>query len=387
MPDSHAKLGPSSAHRWMACPRSVAFEATLPDNSTDYAAEGTLAHSMCEMKLRHKYLGLSEEDMNGGLDFIRGDPLYTQEMEACTDRYVDFVSDIMDQYRLAGMDPHIYVEVKLDLTQWIPEGFGTSDAVIIANDTLTVIDFKYGKGVPVSAEENPQMRCYALGAYHEFEMLEEFSKVTTFIFQPRIDNVSSETISVSALLIWGGNELRPAAERAWEDHGDFEPGEHCRFCRGRFLCRFNAAYQLSLYDLYTNDKRPAPMSELEIAGILEYVDQINSWATGLKEYALKNALNGTTYPGWKLVAGKGSRKITDESKALELLHEAGYEDSAVMELKNLTGLEKAVGKKKLAEVLKDVLEKTEGKPTLAHESDKRKALDLSAKESDYFKEG
>lgn len=368
----------------MLCSPSAKWEATLPDEGSDYAAEGTLAHSMCEAKLRLLLDG-NKDKYKEAVKSVIDNPWYTQDMDYYTDLYVEAIKKIMDEYRLAGSEPHLYPEVKLDLSQWIPEGFGTSDAVIVGDGTLTVVDFKYGKGVPVSAVNNPQMRCYALGAYNEFEPIEDFSKVRMVIIQPRLDSIDEETISVSELLLWGADKLRPAAERAFKGEGVFNPGtEQCRFCKGRYRCRYNAAYHLTEYEVDKNKGEPAELSPLEIGGILEFCDSLTRWASGMKEFAEQEALNGTKIPGWKVVAGRSNRKIEDTVKAAEKLIEAGCTSDDIYDLKGISALEKAVGKKKLADTLGDLIVKPEGKPTLVKETDKRTELDMAPKSSEYF---
>ena len=386
MPSKHALLGPSGAHRWMVCGPSAKWEATLPDESSPYAEEGTLAHSICEAKLQL----LIDKDTDAfmeTMDKLRENILYSSAMDDYTDVYLHKIVELIDEYRLSGDEPHLYTEVQLDLTQWIPDGFGTSDAVIVGDGTLTVIDFKYGKGVPVSAVNNPQMRCYALGAYAEFEPIEEFSKVRMIIVQPRLDSIDEETISVSELLLWGEDKLRPAAERAYKGEGVFTPGiEQCRFCKGRFLCRYNAAYHLTQYEVDKNKGEPAELTPLEIGGILEFCDSLTRWASGMKEFAENQAIAGTEIPGWKVVEGRSNRKIEDTAKAAEVLMKSGCTAEDIYDLKGIGALEKAVGKKKLTETLGDLIVKPEGKPTLVKATDKRKALDLKPESSDYFKD-
>lgn len=382
MPNKHALLGPSGAHRWMRCPPSAKWEATLPDSGSRDAEEGTLAHSICEAKL-HLLLTGDREAYAKELVPLQENLMYSSSMDGYTDLYVEAVKKIMDEYRLAGSEPHLYPEVQLDLSRWIPDGFGTSDAIIVGDDVLTVIDFKYGKGVPVSAENNPQMRCYALGAYNEFEAIEDFSKVRMVIIQPRLDSIDEETLPLDELLLWGEKVLKPAAELASKGQGQFTPGtEQCRFCKGRFLCRFNAAYHLSQYELDRKLGEPNELTQLEIGGILEFCDSLTRWANGMKEYAEEQALKGEKIPGWKLVAGRSNRKITDEAKAADLLFAAECTSDQIYDLKGISALEKNVGKAKLAGILGDLIVKPEGKPTLVKESDKRK--ELKPNESDYF---
>lgn len=388
MPSVHALLGPSGAHRWMACPPSARWEATLPDSTSEHAAEGTLAHSLCEIKLKAQIDRIhGKKPVMRGIKKVQSDPLYTESMESYTDQYVDAVMTDYEAYVLAGMNPELFVEVQLDISNWAPESFGTSDAVIICDDRIHVYDFKYGKGVPVSAEHNPQMMMYALGAYDEFSMVCEPRLFMMTIVQPRIGNLSEWSISLEELLSWGGDTLAPAAHQAFQGKGDWNPGEaQCRFCRGRFRCRFNAAYQLQFLKEWKNDRIDPDMTALEIGGILEQVKSIESWADGLKEDAQKRAMNGEHIPGWKLVKGKATRRITRPYDAIQKLLDAGGKPEDIYALKGITELEKHFSKDGLKNVLGDLIQLSEQKPALAAETDPREEYTPAVKASDYFKE-
>lgn len=384
-PIKHALLGASSAKRWMTCPPSARWEATLPEpEEQDYTIEGTMAHELAEAKLRDflRHKGHADQVRRQFKDHR----LYNEAMERHTDDYVTTVTDIYAGYELAGLEPHLYMETRVDFSKWVPEGFGTSDVIIVAGNIMHIIDLKYGKGVPVEAKGNPQLRCYALGAWQAFKALEDIDTIVMEIIQPRLDSDTRDQMPIDELIRWADEELAPKAQQAFLGEGEFNPDdEACRFCRGRNICRYNAAKQLELGRL--EGKEGPELSETEIAGILERVDGLTKWATGLKEWALDQAVNhGKSFPGYKLVEGRSNRVITDKTVAIEKLGEAGYGPDKTCKLLGMTDLEKLVGKKKLTEVLEGLIDKPEGKPTLVKDSDKRPALDLSAQYNDYFKE-
>ena len=384
-PSKHALLSASSAKRWMTCTPSARWEATLPDSDSPFAAEGTVAHALAEEMLtcwlnRRAFIAADSETIKNNAS------IYSSSMNVYVHDYVEKVTAAFEQYALAGKEPRMYLEQKVNFSQWVPEGFGTSDVVIVADNVLHIIDLKYGKGVPVDAEGNPQLRCYALGAYQAFKALEDFDTVTMEIIQPRLDSDTVETLALDDLLIWAAEELRPKAEMAYRGEGLFHPtDEACRFCKGRNQCRYNAAKQLELGRI-EGGKGPE-MSPTEIAGVLERVDSLTKWASGLKEWALEQAVNhGAAFPGFKLVTGRSNRIISDKNEAVAKLEAAGYGPDQTCTLLGLSDLEKIVGKKQLADVLDDLIIKPDGKPTLVKDSDKRPALDLSAQYNDYFKE-
>lgn len=378
-PIKHALLGASSAKRWMHCTPAARWEATLPEPpERDFTVEGTLAHALCEAKLG------KPEELAAQREILKGSPLYNEAMEKYTDVYVEYINDLMDTLTFAMKEPRLYLETRVDYSKWAPEGFGTSDCIILSDKVMYIIDFKYGKGVPVSAEDNPQLKLYAAGAWEAFRRTDDIDIVVMVIVQPRLDNISESRISVKDLLDWMDNEVVPAAKLAYAGEGDFNPStETCRFCKGRNLCRYYAAYNLKVGNL--SDKTGPEMTMLEIGGLLEDLDGLIRWAKGLKEFAEEQAVSGTDVPGWKLVEGRSNRNIRDKDTAAATLLNEGYVASEIMSLNGITDLEKVVGKKKLSELLGDLIVKPEGSPTLVKETDKRPALDRRAKESDYFK--
>ena len=388
-PVNHALLSASSSKRWITCPPSARLEAGIPEGpEKDYSREGTLAHELAELilsgdqkRLKAWYKRETGPDATKAED---GTPFYGKDMEGYIRRYCEQVNQIMDGYRLAGMNPELHLEYRVDYSEWAEGGFGTSDVVIVTDETLHIIDLKYGKGVPVSAEGNTQLRCYALGAYKDFSLDHDLSAVAMTIIQPRLDSLSGDAMTVEELLGWARAVLKPAAQLAWKGEGDYRPTpEACRFCKARFSCRWNAAYMLTLAGAPEDPKAAPLMTPLEIAGLLEKLDDLTKWANGVKEYALNQAISGEHYPGWKVVEGRSLRIITDEAKAAAALEKEGYTPDQTMKLRGLTDLEKLVGKKKLTDTLGDLIQKPAGKPTLAREDDKRPAIDPKPKDEDY----
>ena len=307
---AHAVLSASASSRWLACPPSAKLNAEIPDTTTDYAREGTCAHELAEYKV-NKLLGIEAKDPTENLDF------YDSEMEDCTENYAQYIAEEISKYSA----PVVMVEQRLDFSRYVPGGFGTGDCIIVADDVLTVIDYKHGKGVAVSAERNSQMMLYALGALKLFDSLYDIKEIRTVIFQPRIENVSESVISVSELLCWAENELKPKAELAAKGEGEFCAGEHCRFCKVKATCRKRAEYNLTLaqYDF----SPAATLEDREIEAILEKADALTAWAADVKEYALSQALAGKQWTGYKVVEGRSNRKYTDEKAVAEAVKAIG----------------------------------------------------------------
>lgn len=384
MPDIHAKLSASGAHRWMACPPSANLEARFPDRSSEFAEEGTFAHSLAELILRYNNNEISKRAYTTRLNRLKKDSMYSQEMQ---DYIADYAQQVWEQFneaRASCPDAQIFFEQRYDLSEYIPEGFGTADVTIIADGLVQVIDLKYGKGVGVSAEGNPQLRLYGLGAYLEHSLLYDIGRVKTTIIQPRLDSISTEEISVEDLLGWAGEQVRPRALMAMRGEGEFRAGEHCRFCKAFATCRAQKDYQMELmkYDFADAEL----LEDSEIGDVLARADALVKWAEAVKGYAFDQALNhGAHFDGWKLVEGRSNRKYTDEKQVAERLAEAGYaEIYKPQELQGITAMEKLVGKKRLAELLGDLVEKPEGKPVLVPEADRRPELNTAQKARDEF---
>ena len=308
---------------------------------------------------------------------LRMDERYRPVMEEHADTMVGYVMDIFDGLNDGIHDPILMSEQWLDFSRWVPDGYGTGDALVIADGVIHVIDYKYGKGVPVYAEGNPQLRLYALGAYEAYDALYNIRDVHTHIVQPRLESQTTEVLTAEELLKWADEYVAPRAQMAMEGDGEPNPGEWCRFCRARATCRARAEQQLSLarYEF----KSPLVLTPEEIGDILGRVDELSKWAKSVKDYALQSAVaNGESFPGWKLVRGRANRKLTDEAEVAAILTEHGFPPEQIYSLKGLTDLEEVVGKKQLADLLGDLIVKPEGRPTLAPESDKRQAITHSA---------
>lgn len=373
MPSKHAKLSASSAFRWINCPGSVALADQLPaPGSSAYADEGTLAHALAELKLR-KFLG-DVGDYDKELAQIQANEYYNGEMEEATDFYAETVQEHL---AAAGADAELMIEQQFSLTNWVPEGFGTSDAVIIGGNVIEVIDLKYGKGIKVDAVNNPQLRLYGLGASALFGDLYDFDTVRTTIIQPRLDHVSTEEQPLKELLLWAEKDVAPRATMALEGTDYLATGDWCRFCPAKAVCRKRAEYNLEL--ARDEFKAPPLLTDEEIGEVLRRAEEIQKWTSDIQDYALEQALAGKHFDGWKLVEGRSNRKYADDLKVAETLVAAGYDEAMLYERKlyGITAMEKIVGKKKLTTTLGDLIIKPAGKPVLVPESDKREAINTT----------
>ena len=363
-PNSHAILSASSSHRWMNCTPSARLEREFADRETEAAAEGTAAHALCEHKLRRALKMRSRKPVS---------KYDCDEMDAYTDGYVEFVLEQLAQAKLECSDPLVLIEQRLDFSCWVPEGFGTGDCLIVADKLLHIIDFKYGQGVLVEAEENPQMMLYALGALRLFDSLYDITEVSMSIYQPRRENVSTWTISVDELNAWAENVLKPKAELAHKGKGDYLPGPWCQFCKAAVKCRARAEEKLQLARF---EFAPPPLlSDEEIEDILTKLDDLTKWASEIQAYAQDAAVNhGKAWKGFKLVATRTNRKYTDEEAVIQAAKDAGYTDIFKKSLIPITEMEKLMGKKNFTSILGSLVEKPQGRPTLVPETDKRPAL-------------
>ena len=363
-PNSHAILSASSSHRWMNCTPSARLEREFADRETEAAAEGTAAHALCEHKLRRALKMRSRKPVS---------KYDCDEMDAYTDGYVEFVLEQLAQAKLECSDPLVLIEQRLDFSCWVPEGFGTGDCLIVADKLLHIIDFKYGQGVLVEAEENPQMMLYALGALRLFDSLYDITEVSMSIYQPRRDNVSTWTISVDELNAWAENVLKPKAELAHKGEGNYLPGPWCQFCKAAVKCRARAEEKLQLARF---EFAPPPLlSDEEIEDILTKLDDLTKWASEIQAYAQDAAVNhGKAWKGFKLVATRTNRKYTDEEAVIQAAKDAGYTDIFKKSLIPITEMEKLMGKKNFTSILGSLVEKPQGRPTLVPETDKRPAL-------------
>lgn len=378
----HALLSASSAHRWLVCTPSARLEEQLPEKRSEYADEGTLAHEIAELKLRKYYIEpMPKSTFTRRLNKLKKHELFQEEMLKHTDTYLEYLQSITLSF---SSKPYVAVEKRVDYSAYAPEGFGTCDFIIIHREDLYVTDFKYGKGVPVSAENNPQMKLYALGAYLEYSLLYPIKQVHLAIVQPRLDSISEWSLSIDELLAWG-EEIKPIAQKAFNGEGEFVPGEHCKFCRAKAQCRARANEFLALEDFGLKD--PQLLSDAEIGQILEKAMDLESWVKALKDYALGETLKGKEIPGWKAVEGRGQRNFVDIEKAFEHLKANGIDEAMLYERVPLTvsKLEKQLGKKQFKELLEEpgFIEKTPGKPTLVPISDKRPPIVNISPEEDF----
>ncbi|MBT2599114.1 MULTISPECIES: DUF2800 domain-containing protein [unclassified Oceanobacillus] len=381
---SHALLSASSAVRWLACTPSARLEEKFEDKGSPYAAEGTLAHEIAELKLRKYYTeAMAKSTFTRRLNKLKKQEHYQEEMLKHTDTYLEYLQEIT-----LAMDsvPYVAVEKKVNFSSYVLEGFGTADCIIISKNTLYVNDFKYGKGVQVSAEDNPQMKLYALGAYLEYSFLYPIEKVHMSIVQPRLNSISEYEITIKELLQWG-DEIKPIADKAFKGEGEFSPGDHCKFCKAKAVCRARADEYSALDDFH--QMKPPLISNDEVGQILEKAQGLDSWVKALKDYALKESLKGNEIPGWKAVEGRGSRNFIDQDKAFKELQEKGIKEAMLFERVPLTipKIEKQLGKKEFRELVEDagLVQKSPGKPALAKSSDKRQAITNQVDAKDDFK--
>ncbi len=366
---NHAFLSASASHRWLACPPSAKLCAEVEEQESPYAQQGTDAHELCQY-LVEKALGREVSDPTSDLEW------YDSEMQECAEGYCSFVIEQIAKAKEHCPDPLICIEQKLDYSRWVQDGFGTGDCVIVADDTLHIIDFKYGLGVLVTASGedgtgNSQLKCYALGALDTFGDLYAIKHIRLSIYQPRRAHVDTFELSTEELLKWADEVLAPTARLAYEGGGEFHAGEHCRFCRIKATCRKRAAYSLELAK-YEFAEAPSLSSE-EIGVILPQIEPLISWAEDIKAYALEQALAGMHYPGFKLVEGRAVRKFSDEEQVIRAVCEAGF-DPFEKKLLGITAMQKLLGKNRFDELLSGLIEKPNGKPTLVPESDKRPAI-------------
>ncbi len=363
--NTHSIYSASGAHRWMNCPPSAQLEQQFPNETSSYAEEGTAAHDLAEHKLKKALKMRSKKPTS---------PYHSDEMDEMTDLYVEYCLELIERSKENCSDLQILIEQKLDFSDYVPEGFGTGDLVVVGNGTVHVVDLKYGRGVIVSAEKNPQMMLYALGALSLFDMLYDIEKVSMTIVQPRVDNFSTWEITVEELLKWAEEELKPKALLASTGGGEFCAGDHCRFCRAKNQCRARAVKNLELLKYEFQD--PALLTDEEIAEIIGLADELAKWAGDIYTYATALAINeGRAWDGFKLVEGRTRRKFTDEEAVAETAKEAGYTAIFKQSLITITEMEKLMGKKKFNDILGNLVEKPKGKLTLVPETDKRQAVD------------
>ena len=377
---AHALLSASGATRWLNCPPSARLEETLPESPSTYAAEGTLAHAIAELKVRKLLMNLPAKTFNAALKKLQADPLYNEEMLRHTDTYTDYIAQVAHSHKTS---PYIAVERRLDFSRWVPEGFGTGDCIIIGGGTIHVLDFKYGKGVPVSAEGNPQMLLYALGALDAYSLLYDLQTVCVAVVQPRLDTISEWTLSVADLLARAGNHVAPRAQLAFAGQGEYNPGDHCRFCRAKAICRARADKHTALEEFKA--LRPPLISNDDVGQLLERARDLAKWAADLEEYALSECLAGRGVAGWKAVEGRSTRQFLNQDDAFNVLKLSGIEEALLYERRPLTlaATEKLLGKAKFRDLLTAHVTTPPGKPALAPAIDKREAITRATAMDDF----
>lgn len=374
----HAVLSASGSHIWLACPPSVKLSENFPDTASFSASEGTFAHALAELELNNFFGNIAQSYYKKEHRKMTRNEFYSRGMTEYVDEYVQMV--IQKYQEMCSLDntTKVYIEQRLDFGRWVPGGFGTGDAVIVGNRTVEVCDLKYGKHVQVSAEGNSQLRLYGLGAYAEYDWLENIERIRMTICQPRCGGISSEELSAKELLEWG-RKIVPVAMQAIKGEGEVNAGEHCRFCRAANRCKALADYRLSLakYEF----RNALLLSDEEVADILNKVDGLVSYANSIKDYALEEAVNGRRWPGYKLVEGRSQRKFSDEASIVQVLTAHGVEKEKLYKpraLIGITAMSSLIGKKMFDECLSQFVVRPTGRPTLVPEDDKRPEFSSAA---------
>ena len=367
---AHALLSASSAARWLACPPSAVAAEAYPQQDTDYTREGTLAHEVAE------YMARTDPAVHFDLDAYLGEHHgCDQEMIDCASAYRDYI-----QEQIKSVDIIVLLEQRVDFSPWVPDGFGTADCILIQGDTMDIIDYKYGKGVAVSAEDNPQMKLYGLGALNDYGFAYDIKTIRLHIFQPRMNNISVDEIAAADLLTWAEKTVKPVAAKAAKGKGNYNPGEHCRFCPHAGRCRSLTKICTEYVETHGIKAGIETLAPWEVAEVLRMEPLVSLWLKRVKDQALATLLNGGDVPGYKVVAGRSSRAWKDELQTAEALKAAGYntEEYTKTELLSVAAMEKAIGKKKVAELLDGQIETKTGAPTVAPETDKRPKYDQVA---------
>lgn len=363
---AHALLSASGSKRWLSCTPSARLEATLPEqkrstNGFDFSQEGTMAHSLGEIKLRHYYGQIGIEEYEREYEIIKNTPYYNDDFEANVDNYVLYVRS-----QIGEGDTPLF-EQRVDFSDWVPDGFGTADVVILSKHSIRVIDLKFGKGVPVSALDNTQLRLYALGAYSKFkEDFPDIKEVSYTIHQPRLDSISTDGTSVTKLVDWANYFVKPKAKKAWSGSGEFLPGEWCQFCRAKAQCRARSDFNTELAKLEFKD--PPLLDDDEVSLVLTKAQNLRTWVNDVEEFALTRAVEKDVIPpGFKLTTSVTHRKISDSALAATVLVEKGMDPAVIWEqpkLKSIAALEKLGPKGQVTAWLGDLVLRPEGQPRL-----------------------
>lgn len=372
----HAFLSPSGSHRWLNCTPSAMLESEFPGGSSSAAEEGTAAHAFCEHKLKKALRRRSKRPVS---DYD------SDEMQEYTDSYVDYVLEQLEVAKQICKDPMVLIEQKVDFSEYVPDGYGTADCIIVSDDTMQIIDFKYGLGVLVDAEQNTQLMCYSIGALNLFDSLYDIKQVTMHIFQPRRENVQNWTIPVDELKAWAENELKPKAQMVLNGEGEYHPGEWCQFCKAAVRCRARAEEKLRLAQ--QEFKMPPLLTDSEIEEVLTILPDLTKWADGILAYATDAAVNhGKEWNGFKVVEGRSVRKYKDEELVAQAAKDHGYTDIYRQSLITMTEMQKLMSKKQFDQILGDLIVKPQGKPTLVPVTDKRPAMNVTNANNEFKQE-
>lgn len=366
---AHAVLSASASKRWLTCTPSARLEATLPEpkkakGAFDYSQEGTMAHSLAEAKLRHHYGQITIEEMNREIEIIKATPYYSEDFEAHVDNYVLYVRSQI------GEGDRPLFEQRVDYSDWAPDGFGTADVVVLSQYKIRVIDLKFGKGIPVEAKDNSQLRLYALGAWNKFkEEYPDVKEVEYTIVQPRLDSITTDSTSLARLVEWANYFVKPKAKRAWAGTGEFVPGDHCQFCRAKATCRARSDFVNEVAAL--EFRPPALLTDNELEKVFSCGEQLKSWIADVEDYFTDRAVSkGITPTGFKLYTPKGNRKLTDEPLAKQVLLDKGFKEDDIMQpasLKSIAQLEKLSKKGYVADLLKTLIVRPDGAPKLVRD--------------------
>ncbi len=377
---NHALLSPSAAHRWLNCPLAPRLEAQMPESTSEYAAEGTIAHSVCEITAKKRFKKVKAAEYNKVIKRLKTDALWNDEMLTTAETYVEHLCEKAMQFE---HEPYLAFEVRVDISEYVPEAFGQCDCVMFGGDKLIITDYKHGKGVPVKAERNPQLMLYALGALSVYKPLfgNAMQKIEIAIDQPRLSSYECWECTTEELLAWG-EEIKPKAQAAFIGVGEYHSGDWCRFCRANGVCKAQAEQQIGAFDDFSGIEN-APdgiMSAEDMSAFLEKGKFLVEWYKALQEKALGRLLNGEQIPGWKIVEGRSIRAWSDQDKAIEKLQAAGIDKAIIYDIvpKTLAQLEKLLGAAKFNELVGDMVVKPMGKPTLTTADDTRKDYNTAA---------
>jgi len=383
----HALLSASGASRWLVCTPSARleekFEESSPSTSSVYAEEGTLAHEFGDINLRNAMGQLTKKVYDSEIKKLRSNPLYTEDMEDEVDKYVTYVLEALAEAKQKTPDAVLMIEERLDFSHLVEQGFGTGDAGVIADGVLEIIDLKYGKGIRVNAEENPQLMLYGSGALRSFELMYDIHTIKMTIVQPRLDHISSWEIPVEDLIKWGNKTVKPAAAKAYEGKGIQKAGDHCKWCKVKAMCATLAAKNIALARHEFKD--PHLLTDKQLIEVFSQIPMLQDWANAVGDYLLAEALKGKQWPGYKVVEGRSQRRWIDETQVATTLLDLKYtaDKFMVSKLAGIPAIEKLVGKKEFPVVLGEHVVIPPGKPALVPVSDKRPAMGIEQARLDF----